>query len=128
MRSSLRVRGQPSPWREKFRELDGEGNSVELNFPKEKQAGELECPLPNVRTQTAGTAGLESAVPRLKFFRVEPTRSNVCHESVIDQLVAGIASELTSNHSRFLSRRGLTTTDGKLAFPILARWLQEYAD
>jgi hypothetical protein len=37
MRSSPRVRGQPPPWRKKFREVDGEGNSVELNFPKEMQ-------------------------------------------------------------------------------------------
>ncbi len=36
--------------------------------------------------------------------------------------------ELTGTQTRFLTRRGLITPDANLAFPILARWLNEFAE
>lgn len=59
---------------------------------------------------------------------LNPRRATFAVRPVIEQIVAGVALELTGNQSRFLSRRGLPTIDGKLAFPILGSWLQEYAD
>ena len=61
----------------------------------------------------------DSLNPRGATFEVKP---------VIEQIVAGQKPELTGNQSRFLLRRGLITGEGTLAFPILARWLNEYAE
>ena len=58
-------------------------------------------------------------MPRGARFEVRP---------VIEQIVAGQTPELTGAEKRFLVRRGLITDDGKLAFPILARWLTDFAE
>ena len=47
---------------------------------------------------------------------------------VIEQISAGQTPEITAAQFRFLMRRGLITAEGTLAFPILARWLNEYAE
>jgi hypothetical protein len=69
----------------------------------------------------------EQAAP---FFRdsLNPRGATFAVKPVIEQIVAGGTPELTGNQSRFLMRRGLITAEGTLAFPILARWLNEYAE
>ncbi len=64
------------------------------------------------------------------FFRecLEPRGARFDVRPVIEQIVADQAPELTGAQSRFLVRRGLITADGKLAFPILARWLNEFSE
>ena len=64
------------------------------------------------------------------FFRdcLEPRGARFEVRPVIEQIVAGQTPELTGAQSRFLVRRGLITADGKLAFPILARWLNEFSE
>lgn len=57
--------------------------------------------------------------PRCATFAVKP---------VIEQIIAGEKTNLTLAQTRFLIRRGLLKSDGSLAFPILERWLNEYAD
>ena len=47
---------------------------------------------------------------------------------VIEQIVARRTPEFTRNQSRFFLRRGLITAAGTLAFPILERRLNEYAE
>ena len=77
--------------------------------------------------ETADQIVFEQAAP---FFRdsLNPRGATFAVRPVIEQIVAGQKPELTGNQSRFLSRRGLITAEGTLAFPILARWLNEYAE
>ena len=92
----------------------------ELNKTKRKRA-ELRD------VETIDQIVFEQAVP---FFRdsLNPRGASFAVQPVIEQIVAGQKPELTGNQSRFLSRRGLITAEGTLAFPILARWLNEYVD
>ena len=92
----------------------------ELNKTKRKQA-ELKD------VETVDQIVFEQAAP---FFRdsLNPRGATFEVKPVIEQIVAGQTPELTGNQSRFLLRRGLITGEGTLAFPILARWLNEYAE
>jgi hypothetical protein len=69
----------------------------------------------------------EQAAP---FFRdsLQPRGAKFDVRSIIEQIVAGKPADLKPPEQRFLIRRGLITPNGTLAFPILARWLDEYAD
>ena len=69
--------------------------------------------------EQAGPFFRDSLNPRGATFAVKP---------VIEQISAGQTPEITAAQSRFLMRRGLITAEGTLAFPILARWLNEYAE
>lgn len=64
------------------------------------------------------------------FFRdcLQPRGARFDVRVAIEQIVAGRTPELTGNQTRFLIGRGLITADGRLAFPILARWLNEFAE
>ena len=69
--------------------------------------------------EQAGPFFRDSLNPRGATFAVKP---------VIEQIIAGQTPEITPAQSRFLLRRGLIAADGMLAFPILARWFNEYAE
>jgi hypothetical protein len=89
----------------------------ELNKTKRKQAV-----LKDV--ETVDQIVFEQAAP---FFRasLNPRGASFAVRPIIEQTANGQKPELTGNQSRFLSRRGLITAEGALAFPILARWLNE---
>ena len=92
----------------------------ELNKTKRRRA-ELQD------VETVDQIVFEQAAP---FFRdsLNPRGATFAVRPVIEQIVAGRTPELTGNQSRFLLRRGLITTEGTLAFPILGRWLNESAE
>ncbi|MFT4555161.1 MAG: hypothetical protein ACI93T_003734 [Porticoccaceae bacterium] len=92
----------------------------ELNAEKRKQAtfddvksvSEKACDL-------AGGFIRESIHPRGATFEVRP---------IMEQIVAVETPKLTPAQKRFLIRRGLMTNEETLAFPILAKWLNEFAE
>jgi hypothetical protein len=92
----------------------------ELNLKKCKQAmmSDVETVSEKVCDQ-AGTFFRDCIQPRGATFEVRP---------IMEQIVAGETPELTASQTRFLIRRGLITAEGELAFPILAKWLNEYAE
>lgn len=110
-----RTGGQPY-----LRQLYGFWLVEELNKSKCRRA-EL------TDVETVDQIVFEQAAP---FFRnsLNPRGATFAVRPVIEQIVAGQKPELTGNQTRFLSRRGLITADGTLAFSILARWLNEYAE
>jgi hypothetical protein len=92
----------------------------ELNKTKRKQAEPKDV-------ETVDQIVFEKAAP---FFRdsLNPSVATFAVKPIIEQIVAGQKPELNGNQSRFLNRRGLINADATLAFPILGRWLQEYAE
>ena len=92
----------------------------ELNKTKRKQA-ELKD------VEAVDQIVFEQAAP---FFRdsLNPRGATFVVKPIIEQIVAGLTPDLTGPQSRFLIRRGLITPEATLAFPILARWLNEYAE
>lgn len=92
----------------------------ELNREKRKHAelADVET-LDHIVCEKAGAFFRDSVAPRGAKFDVRP---------VMEQIVTGETPELTPAQKRFLIRRGLIDADGKLVFPILARWLNEYAE
>ena len=82
---------------------------------------------PTLRVETVDQIVFEQAGP---FFRdsLNPRGATFAVKPVIEQISAGQTPVITPTQSRFLMRRGLITAEGTLAFPILARWLNEYAE
>jgi len=92
----------------------------ELNKTKRRQAvlNDVET-VDLIVFEQAGPFFRDSLNPRGATYAVKP---------VIEQIIAGKKTDLTPTQTRFLIRRGLLTSAGSLAFPILERWLNEYAD
>ncbi|MEO8496563.1 MAG: hypothetical protein ABI614_15965 [Planctomycetota bacterium] len=92
----------------------------ELNREKRRRAVLADvATVDDIVCDKAGTFFRECLAPHGARFDVRP---------VIEQIVAGQTPELTPAQTRFLIRRGLITADAKLAFPILARWLNDFAE
>jgi hypothetical protein len=92
----------------------------ELNRQKRRRAEPADVEtVDEIVCDKAGPFFRECLEPRGARFEVRP---------VIEQIVDGQTPELTGAQTRFLVRRGLITADIELAFPILARWLNEFAE
>lgn len=92
----------------------------ELNRDRRKHAELADVEkLDHIVCEKAGAFFRDSVAPRGAKFDVRP---------VMEQIVAGETPELTTAQTRFLMRRGLIDAEGTLVFPILAHWLNEYAE
>jgi len=92
----------------------------ELNLEKRKQATMADVDTVSEKVcDLAGGFFRECILPRGATFEVRP---------IMEQIVAGKTPELTATQTRFLIRHGLITAEGELAFPIHAKWLNEYAE
>ena len=82
---------------------------------------------PPIHVETVDHIVFEQSGP---FFRdsLNPRGATFAVKPVIEQIITGQTPEITPAQSRFLMRRGLIMAEGTLAFPILARWLNEYAE
>lgn len=111
---------QQGPFQQRKAQLYGFWLVEEVNREKRKHAelADVET-LDLIVCEKAGAFFRDSVEPRGARFEVRP---------VIEQIVGRETPELTPAQTRFLVRRGVITTEGKLAFPILARWLNEYAE
>lgn len=69
----------------------------------------------------------EQAAP---YFRacLRPRGAPFDVESLIEQFAKAEGPDLTPRQRHWLVHRGLLAEDGRLAFPILGRWLMEYGD